>query len=192
MLGDAIASKKGIFVRKKETKPEKSFLVSLTNSLTEYLNCLYVYQVSLYSNKLQSDLTKLLGTNLSPVTLNATNPFLSWDITVWRFYRQIKFFFRWLLKSASGLGAIWSESIHLLSSFGCLKCWNETFTVDPVIASLFAFFGKPQWPIWWIFAVNTLTCGHLGGKAETAKAEAFLVDKLVDNNLFCTTPQFGR
>ena len=77
MLGDAIASKKGIFVRKKETKPEKSFLVSLTNSLTEYLNCLYVYQVSLYSNKLQSDLTKLLGTNLSPVTLNATNPFLS-------------------------------------------------------------------------------------------------------------------
>ena len=62
MLGDAIASKKVIFVRKKEAKSEKSFLVSLTNSLTEYLNCLYVYQVSLYANKLQSDLTKLLGT----------------------------------------------------------------------------------------------------------------------------------
>ena len=176
--------KKGFLLEKKRQNLKKaSWSHWPIHWLSIWIVCMYIRYRCTQTN---------CNWNLSPVTLNATNPFLSWDITVWRFYRQIKFFFRWLLNSASGLGAIWSESIHLLSSFGCLKCWNETFTVDPVIASLFAFFGKPRWPIWWIFAVSTLTCDHLDGKAETAKAEAFLVDKLVDNNLFCRAPQFGR
>ena len=57
-------TKKVIFVEQK-TKPEKSFLDSLTNSLTQYLDCLCIKRCCAKAEKVQLDITKLLGTNIS-------------------------------------------------------------------------------------------------------------------------------